>query len=392
MTALQRYDWTKVKMKIDHAVSPPLLAGLKSILDVSYKKLRELPELDNNLEKLSCEQNNLTSLPKLPDNLKYLHCSGNKLTSLPNLPDGLLYLFCYNNQLTSLPNLPDGLLYLYCHINQLTSLPKLPDGLLYLDCGENQLTSLPNLPNSLLGLFCGKNQLTSLPKLPDDISYLECHNNPISVIPNVEKNIKLRAIDFCDTKIKTIPKLPASLGILTEDNKRTIWFDNNDLDEPYKSYYNLFFHRLINWGADRQTATQIFLKHIKNYDLKLQANNTNNTVRKNNDGPPLNAPPEVLPPLVEPPPPTANNNKGRILTDFGREMNIVIENKYGRSKLLPSFEPRSPLSPPGNRFTPEEEAEILKPNVGYRKNRKSRKPRKNRKNRKSRKSRKTRRT
>jgi len=63
-------------------------------LDLSNLKLKWLPRLPNNLQKLYCEHNQLTSLPDLPNTLQVLWCSNNKLTSLPMLPNTLHELDC----------------------------------------------------------------------------------------------------------------------------------------------------------------------------------------------------------------------------------------------------------------------------------------------------------
>ena len=50
-------------------------------LDLSYKKLNELPDLSKytNLEILYCNHNNLTNLDNLPQSLKELDCDNNPL-------------------------------------------------------------------------------------------------------------------------------------------------------------------------------------------------------------------------------------------------------------------------------------------------------------------------
>jgi Leucine-rich repeat (LRR) protein len=130
-------------------------------------------EIVENLQELSCQNNQLTSLPLMP-NLQRLYCDNNQLTSLPPMPN-LKYLDCDDNQLTSLPSMPN-LRELWCRNNQLTSLPSMPN-LQKLYCRNNQLTSLPPMPN-LQKLYCDDNQLTSLPSMPN-LKELYCNNNPL---------------------------------------------------------------------------------------------------------------------------------------------------------------------------------------------------------------------
>jgi Leucine-rich repeat (LRR) protein len=70
------------------------------------KGIKSLPDLTRfkNLQKLSCDSNQLTYLPTLPQNLKYLSCYGNQLTSLPTLPQNLEELFCSNNLIYEIVN------------------------------------------------------------------------------------------------------------------------------------------------------------------------------------------------------------------------------------------------------------------------------------------------
>ena len=157
-------------------------------LDLSYGGLSELPAIPNTVRILNCEHNKLVSLPPLPDGLKQLTCANNKLTSLPALPPGLIYLSCSNNNLTAIPPLPDGLKILICHYNNLTAIPTLPETLQELYCNGNEFSSLPPLPPNLKILYSGGNLLKILPELPASL-------------------VELR------------------FGI------------DNDLDEPYKTFY-----------------------------------------------------------------------------------------------------------------------------------------------------------
>ncbi len=57
-----------------------------TILDLSYRNLKNIPCLPKNLIKLYCYNNQLQTLPCLPSGLKYLWCSGNQLQTLPFYP------------------------------------------------------------------------------------------------------------------------------------------------------------------------------------------------------------------------------------------------------------------------------------------------------------------
>ena len=71
-------------------------------LDISKKKLKELPSWVSEckkLEILNCNYNKITHLYNLPQKLKELNCSYNNITHLDNLPQTLDLIDCSNNPL-----------------------------------------------------------------------------------------------------------------------------------------------------------------------------------------------------------------------------------------------------------------------------------------------------
>jgi internalin A len=148
------------------------------ILDLSDKKLTELPEslgALTQLQWLSLAGNQLTQLPEslgALTQLKYLGLSDNQLTQLPESLGALTqlqHLFLAENQLTRLPNL----------LGALTQLQEL-------DLSNNQLTQLPDSLGALtqlqeLNLL--RNQMTDLPKslaLLGKLRSLDLRANPLS--------------------------------------------------------------------------------------------------------------------------------------------------------------------------------------------------------------------
>jgi len=120
-----------------------------NVINIPHKNLNYLPDLSRfkKLERLYCNNNNLTSLPVSPKHLKYFSCSYNNLTSLPILPEKLQLLCCSYNNLTSLPVLPENLKRLYCFNNKLTSLPVLPKDLIWLYNHGNPIYDIINNNN-----------------------------------------------------------------------------------------------------------------------------------------------------------------------------------------------------------------------------------------------------
>jgi hypothetical protein len=75
-------------------------------LDLTERKLSNISQFDENVERLWVNNNLLTELPTLPQGLRILSCRKNLLTKLPPLPDTLRELSCRNNPMSQLPPLP----------------------------------------------------------------------------------------------------------------------------------------------------------------------------------------------------------------------------------------------------------------------------------------------
>ena len=117
-------------------------------IDVHGKNISNLYGIQffPNLEKLDCDQNNLSSLDVSQNPaLKYLYCEQNNLSSLDvSSNSALKYLHCTQNNLSSLDvSQNPALEYLLCAQNKLTSLDvSKNEALKLLNCKNNQLTNL----------------------------------------------------------------------------------------------------------------------------------------------------------------------------------------------------------------------------------------------------------
>ena len=115
---------------------------------VSNKGITTLEGIQHfpNLEKLDCDQNNLSSLDVSKNSaLKSLYCEQDNLSSLDvSKNPALEYLKCEQNNLSSLDVSKNAALkYLNCEQNNLTSLDVSKNAaLMYLNCKNNQLTNL----------------------------------------------------------------------------------------------------------------------------------------------------------------------------------------------------------------------------------------------------------
>lgn len=156
-----------------------------TVLDISKRRLRELPDLSRfeNLRVLDCSNNNIQRIRNLPDTLEQLICSNNIITTIHRLPDNLQIFICDNNDLIRLPPFPDYLNIIQCSNNDLTTLPALPNGLTVLDCSRNRIAHLPALPDSLNVLKCNNNHLEEIITFPRHLEVVNCSNNILTDIP-----------------------------------------------------------------------------------------------------------------------------------------------------------------------------------------------------------------
>ena len=130
------------------------------------------------LEKIICDENEITALVDIPVTVTYINCKSNLITELDNLPENLTKLICDSNRILSLNNLPNGLKFLSCDCNLINQLDNLPQGLVYLSCCSNPIVYLNCLPETLEVLYLyDMNKLVELNDLPNSINELLCDVN-----------------------------------------------------------------------------------------------------------------------------------------------------------------------------------------------------------------------
>ena len=203
-----------------------------NILNCSFNKLTQLPELPSILNNLNCSNNSLMVLPNFQRSLHLteLNCSHNLLVELPDLSKlgydveylkiflnrvntnyGLTTLDCSYNYLTVINELPNGLRLFDCRFNQIEQLPELPDKLTHLTCCDNELVYLPEIPDNLVCLDCKNNKINQLPEL-NNIGWLDCQNNNINQLPELKY---LRSLKCQNNNLYKLPELPEQLNYLS---------------------------------------------------------------------------------------------------------------------------------------------------------------------------------
>lgn len=99
--------------------------------------------------------------------------------------------------------MPPRLNRLFCNDNQLTALPVLPDTLSELICNNNQITVLPILPKSLRAFSCSKNNII---QIDSDLSslniYIKLNTNDL----NLDSLKKYKEYLIRISEIKRLPQ------------------------------------------------------------------------------------------------------------------------------------------------------------------------------------------
>jgi len=128
----------------------------------NYPSLLKLYLKNYNIDKINCEQKNITSFPIYP-NMTTFYGNNNKLTSFPIQPK-MTHFYGYSNKLTTFPIQPEMKTF-YGNDNQLTSFPIQPE-MMYFIGYNNVLTSFPIQPK-MIDFHGNNNHLTSFPIQPE---------------------------------------------------------------------------------------------------------------------------------------------------------------------------------------------------------------------------------
>jgi len=163
----------------------------------------------NNLENLSCNNNNLTTIPELPSQITTLSIKSNNLNNITDLPENLLHLDLRYNSLSTVPELPNNMESLKLCFNNFTTIPDLPDSLIILFFAYNELDDLPIFPPKLEQALCYNNQISHLGNLPESIEILRIQNNNITSIPDLP--FALQTLNISNNPIECVNSYPLHL-------------------------------------------------------------------------------------------------------------------------------------------------------------------------------------
>lgn len=171
-------NWLEKYGVYNFDITDDLIVNVSNELDLSYKKLTEIPIQFGIIHGMfDCSNNQLTKLPMCKEVKKALWAHNNQIVSLEDFPiiKGVNTRL-ENNKITSLKGLPEEINgNLYLENNQLTSLeygPKIING--DLDISSNPLKSLKGITNKIEGdLICFNIPLNILQEKSDELNFLK---------------------------------------------------------------------------------------------------------------------------------------------------------------------------------------------------------------------------
>jgi Leucine-rich repeat (LRR) protein len=212
----------KSDLRFNHLTKIPIISNNSiEILDLSYNKILQLPDLSKLIE------------------LKILNLKSNRLRTLPETIGKILKLKTLNLRNNMLKNLPKSLSYI-------TSLK-------ILDLHGNKLTNLGfDFSPSISELELGWNSFVAIPNNIKSLTLLEklgLGGNKIENLPNwIGLFSLLRELDLYDNKITTIPESIGLLNTLEKLNLR-----NNHLRSLPSSVRNLSSLKNLNLSWNKFT-------------------------------------------------------------------------------------------------------------------------------------------
>jgi Leucine-rich repeat (LRR) protein len=126
--------------------------------DIVRKRISDWIEKGCIYKSIDLDMLGLTEIPELPNNIKRLSLHSNKIKHISYLPPSLEVLYIPNNAIEYInTELPENLEHLFVFKNKLRCLPYLPDSLELIDMSYNNISILPNIPCNLEWLYCYDN-------------------------------------------------------------------------------------------------------------------------------------------------------------------------------------------------------------------------------------------
>jgi hypothetical protein len=183
------------------------------ILNISYRNLKVLPEISENIKVLICNNNEIENIEYLPKNVLYLDCSFNNLKNCNFIKDTNLHsLIIKGNRDIVIDVIPSSLKFLDCSFCKIKSLPYL-NNIEVLICKGNKLVNL-TLNESIQNLDASKNLLVNINKFPTNMNIINLSNNKIKELPEFGPNLISLNLQDNPLIIEKIPEIPILFGLL----------------------------------------------------------------------------------------------------------------------------------------------------------------------------------
>jgi hypothetical protein len=163
---------------------------------------------------LDLSNRNLRCLTNIKKDVKYLNCSGNNLISLDCLPRGLKRLNCENNNIKFIKNLPLELEVLQAGFNEIENIDLTRCTKLHsISLIGNRLKSIPKLPASVRVLHLNFNNIKYIGSIDCSLLELDIHNCNIDSIDSLPETLVVFKCD--NNSLKRLPFLPENLKVLS---------------------------------------------------------------------------------------------------------------------------------------------------------------------------------
>lgn len=202
------------------------LEGQLQQCDLQSNQIVEIEIISKHLEIVNISYNKLKELPDLPLSIKEISCTNNAIENIDNIEKyvNLQTLELSNNMLSMISGFTN---IKYCNFshNNIVSLPQLSCN--YLDVSSNRLVEFPNI--TCRYLIANNNRIRTVHGRDDNIyKKIECKNNLIREIKGIFPNLREMYLDNNEIHWIDMNCFP-KIEIITGNDKRSLYNDPENI-------------------------------------------------------------------------------------------------------------------------------------------------------------------